>query len=200
MIVVVGSVAALRSHAFDGAAGSVYFGRSVELNLQLLVLPVAVWITGSLLAARIFGGTLARTAPKSTSDVGRPLPSLYRFSAGRRPWSIGNGAIIVALIVALATALGAFTTSYDASKAQDARYANGSDIRITPSVTSHRTYGVNDAGIFRTDGVAGTTPVIYGVSNVILRSARTSDPANLAAIDPSTYASVAPVRDVNFPR
>lgn len=197
-VVAVGTVAALRAHAFDGAAGSVYFGRAVELNLPLLVLPVTVWITGSLLAARVLGAVLARSQPHSTSDVGRPLPSLYRFSVGRRPWAIGNGAVVVSLIVALATSLGIFTASYDATKVGDARYATGSDIRITPSPTSHRTYGVTDAEIFRTDGVAGTTPVVYGVSNVILRSARTSDPANLAAIDPRTYASVAPVTDAHF--
>jgi putative ABC transport system permease protein len=199
VVVAVGTAVALRAHAFDGAAGSVYFGRSVELNLPLLVLPVAVWIAGSLLAARVFGTVLARTQPRSTSHVGRPLGSLYRFSIGRRPWPIGNGAVVVSLIVALATSLGAFTASYDATKIDDARYATGSDIRLTPSPTSQRTYGVADADIFRTDGVASTSPVIYGVSNVILRSARTSDPANLAAIDPATYASVAPLTDAHFP-
>ena len=35
-------------------------------------------------------------------------------------------------------------------------------------------------------------------SNVILQSARTSDPANLAAVDPATYASVAPLGGVQF--
>jgi putative ABC transport system permease protein len=199
VVVAVGTAVALLARAFDGAAGSVYFGRAVELNLLLLVLPVTVWITGSLFAARVVGTVLTRTQPHSTSDVGRPLPSLYRFSVGRRPWAIGNGAVVVSLIVALATSLGAFTASYDAAKAEDARYATGSDIRITPSPTSQRTYSVAAAEIFRTDGVTGTTPVIYGVSNVILRSARTSDPANLAAIDPLTYAAVAPVTDTHFP-
>lgn len=197
-VVVAGTVLAVRTHAFDGAAGSVYFGRGVELNLPLLVLPIAVWITGSLLAARLFGTALARSQPRSTSSIGRPLPSLYRFSVGRRSWAIANGAVVVSLIVAIATSLGAFTASYDAAKSDDARYANGSDIRITPSVNSHRTYGVTDADIFGTDGVAGTSPVIYGVSNVILRSQRTSDPGNLAAIDPATFASVAPVSDAHF--
>ena len=199
VVVIIGTVVALRTHAFDGEAGSVYFGRAVKLNLPLLVLPVAVWITGSLLAARLFGAVLARSQPRSTSEVGRPLPSLYRFSVGRRPWAIGNGAVVVSLIVALATCLGGFTASYDTAKAQDSRFANGSDIRITPSPTSEQTYGVSDAGMFGTDGIAATTPVIYGVSNVILRSARTSDPANLAAIDPGSYASVAPVSDAHFP-
>ncbi len=47
--------------------------------------------------------------------------------------------------------------------------------------------------LFGAADVTGTTPVIYGLSNVILRSARTSDPANLAAVDPRTFGTVAPV-------
>ena len=197
-IVVVGTVLALRARAFDGTPGSVYFGRSVELNLALLVLPVAVWIAGALLAARIAGAGLHRSAPKSNGSIGRPLPNLYRFSIGRRPWAIGNGAVIVALIVALSTCLAAFTASYDSAKTSDARYANGADIRITPSPTSPQTYQATDATQFRTTGIRGVTPVIYGLSNVILRSARTSDPANLAAVDPRTYAAIAPTTDAHF--
>lgn len=198
VVVVVGTTLALRARAFDGAPGSVYFGRSVELNLLLLVLPVAVWIAGSLLAARLLGATLTRTQPRSTSSPGRALPRLYRLSVGRRPWAIANGTVIVALIVGLSTCLAAFTASYDNAKLRDARYANGADIRITPSPTSQRTYRTSDADRFRTTAVSEVTPVVYGLSNVILRSARTSDPANLAAIDPDTYASVAPLTDVRF--
>ncbi len=197
-VVVIGTTIALRARAFDGAAGSVYFGRSVELNVALLVLPVAVWIAGSLLAARLAGNALHRTQPRSSSSGGRALPRLYRLSIGRRPWSIANGAVIVALIVALATCLAAFTASYDVAKTRDARYATGADIRIAPSPTSSRVYGVADARRFRTAGIRAVTPVIYGPSNVILQSARTSDPANLAAVDPATYASVTPLGDVQF--
>lgn len=197
-IVVVGTVAAVRARAFDGAPGSVYFGRSVELNLVLLGLPIAVWITGSLLAARLVGMALVKTKPTSSAALGRPLPVLYRRSVGRRPWAISNGAIIVSLIVSLATSLAAFTASYDAAKVRDARYANGADIRITPRPTSRRTYTAEDVQLFRTDGVRSATPVIYGLSNVILRSARTSDPANLAAIDPATYPKVAPLESGGF--
>ncbi|MFN0156323.1 MAG: FtsX-like permease family protein [Gaiella sp.] len=193
LIVVAGTVWALRAHAFDGAPGSVYFGLSVELNLALLVLPVAVWLTGSLFAARVIGFALHRSRPASTASLGRPVTSLFRRSVGRRPWAIGNGAVVVSLIVALATSLAAFTASYDAAKVADARYANGADIRITPSPTAERTYSAADATRFRTSSIAETTPVIYGLSNVILRSARTSDPANLAAIDPASYARVAPL-------
>ncbi|MEO7844938.1 MAG: FtsX-like permease family protein [Nocardioides sp.] len=198
-MIALGTAAALRNHAFDGAPGSVYFGRSVKLNLALLGLPVAVWITGSLLSARVCGYLLAKSRPQSTGEVGRPLPSLFRFSVGRRPWAIANGAVVVSLIVAVAISLAAFTASYDAAKTDDARYATGSDIRITPSPTSQHTYEADAAASFRTDGIAETTPVIYGISNVILRSDRTSDPANLAAVEPSSYESVTPVDSAQFP-
>lgn len=197
-VVAAGTAVAVKANAFDGAPGSVYFGRAVELNTGLLVLPVAVWITGSLLVARLLGAVLGRTQPRSSSALSRPFPSLYRLSIGRRPWAIANGAIAISLIVALATCLAAFTASYDTAKARDARYATGGDIRITPTPTSQRSYAVEDAGLFRTDGVAAVTPVIFGVSNVILRSARTSDPANLAAIDPATYAAVTRLADEHF--
>ena len=190
VIVSAGTVVALAAHEFDGAPGSVYFGRSVELNLALLVLPVAVWITGSLLAARLLGALLSRTQPPSNPSIGRPLQGLYRRSIGRRPWAIGNGAIIVALIVAMATSLGAFTSSYDAAKVVDARYATGADIRITPGPGSERAYTIDDGSLFRVSGAAVVAPVVYGLSNVILRSARTSDPANLAAVAPESYAAV----------
>ena len=197
-MIAVGTALALRANAFAGAPGSVYFGRAVKLNLALLVLPVAVWIAGSLLAARIFSSVLGRTRPRSSATIGRPLPSLFRLSVGRRPWPIGNGAVMVSLIVALATSLAAFTASYDGAKSRDSRYANGSDIRITPSPTARRTYALADASRFKTDGVRAVTPVVYGRQNVILRSQRTSDPANLVAVDPATFPAVAPVADRDF--
>ncbi len=198
LVIVIGTALALHANAFSGAPGSVYFGRAVKLNLTLLILPIAVWVAGSLLAARFFGYVLRRIQPRSKAEIGRPLPSLFRLSVGRRPWAIGDGAVMVSLIVALATSLAAFTASYDAAKAQDSRYANGSDIRITPSPIARRTYTLADTARFKTDGVASVTPIIYGRQNVILRSQRTSDPANLVAVDPTTFAAVAPVSDRDF--
>jgi putative ABC transport system permease protein len=192
-LIVAGTAWALQANAFDGAAGSVYFGRAVELNLALLVLPVAAWITGSLFAARLIGYTLHRTRPASSPRLGRVGPALYRRSIGRRPWAISNGAIVASLIVALATSLAAFTASYDAAKTDDARYANGADIRVTPSPTANRTYAASSAPTFETPHAAQASPVIYGLSNVIMRSDRTSDPANLAAVDPASYPTIAPI-------
>ncbi|MEO6571143.1 MAG: FtsX-like permease family protein [Ilumatobacteraceae bacterium] len=196
--VVLASAVAIRADAFAGARGSVYFGRSVELNLPLLALPLLVWITGSLLAARLVGHVLDRLRPASTATLARPLVALYRRSIGRRPWAIANAVLIVSLIVGLTTCLAAFTSSYDAAKRTDARYATGADIRITPGPAASPPVTAEDAARFQTDGVRATTPVIYGLSNVILRSTRTSDPANVVAIDPVTYPLVAPLTATAF--
>ncbi|MCZ7529679.1 MAG: ABC transporter permease [Acidimicrobiia bacterium] len=198
VVLVVGTILAVRADAFAGEAGSVYFGRAVHLKLSLLVLPIAVWVAGTLFGARLFGALLARTHRHATVGTSKPLISLYRLGVGRRPWAIGNAVVAVSLIVALAVSLTAFTASYDAAKVEDARYATGSDIRITPGPSAGHEYTVEDASLFRTPGVADVAPVIYGVRNVILKSARTSDPANLAAVDLEAYAAVAPLEDQHF--
>ncbi len=195
VVLILGTVIALRLNAFSGQPGSVYFGRSVQLNLILLLLPLGVWLSGSLIVARVTGAGLTRLRPASSADLGRPTAGLLRRSIGRRPWAISTGAIVMSLIVGLSVSLAAFTASYDAAKAADARYANGSDIKITPSPTANRAYAADDADVFRTSSIAEVTPVIYGLSNAILRSARTSDPANLVAIDPSGLAAVAPLEE-----
>ncbi|MCA9829448.1 MAG: hypothetical protein KC495_03155 [Dehalococcoidia bacterium] len=49
----VGTIAAIGTNAFEGAPGSAHLGRAVELNLSLLVLPVAACVAGSLLMGRL---------------------------------------------------------------------------------------------------------------------------------------------------
>jgi putative ABC transport system permease protein len=195
-LVAIGTTVALRTGAFDGQPGSVYFGRAVELKLSLLLFPLTAWFAGSLLSARLFAALLGR-APKSRRPTG-PLWSLFRNSVYRRPWPIGNGAVVISLIVALAVALSAFTASYDAAKASDARFANGSDLRITPGPSAEVVLETGNAAAFAVDGVQTVSPVIFGVQNVIVRSARTSDPANLMAIDPESFEKVAPLDDADF--
>lgn len=198
VVVVAGTAWAIATDAFAGAPGSVYFGRAVHLDLWLLVLPVVVWITGSLLGARLLGSGLGRARPRSTSRLREPVPSLLRRSMTRRAWAIGNAMIVVTLIVGLAASLAAFTAAYDDAKAVDARFANGADIRITPSPRAEGTYPSDAAGRMTTDGIERTTPVVYATSNVIIRSQRTSDPANLAAVEPEGFGRVTPLRDQSF--
>ena len=198
LLVIVATAVAISTSAFDGTPGSVYVGRSVELPLALLFLPIAAWLAGSLLAGRLFAWILRLHRTKSTVDFGRTLPFLYRMSLRRRSWAVAEAAVVVGLIVALGTSLAVFTASYDGAKAADARYVVGSDLRISPSPASERVYRSSDRSEFQVDGVGEVAPVVYGIQNVIVRSDRTSDPANLAAVDPRAYEQVAPLHDDQF--
>ena len=81
----------------------------------------------------------------------------------------------------------------------DARFVVGSDLRLTPDPAGGQTYHSSDAPGFAVDGITAVMPVIYGVHNVIMRSDRTSDIANLAAVDPLALAQIAPLDDRHFP-
>jgi putative ABC transport system permease protein len=160
------------------------FARTLKMagsrsDRRLQVLPLAVWLGGSLVAARVLGWVLTRTQPESSPHLRSPLSSLFRSSTGRRP---------------LATCLTAITASYLQAKGRDALYANGSDIRVTPRPNSELVIGPEDVDVLRTDGIAAVSPVVYACGTVILHSARTSDPANLAAIDPTSFLEVAPLQ------
>jgi putative ABC transport system permease protein len=185
----------VKNSGFEGTPGSVYEGRSVQLPLGLLLLPVGAWVAGSLFGGRVLARILEWPRTMSSANLDRPFSLLYRRSLQRRPWAT----IILGMIVALGTSLALFTASYDGAKRADARYTVGSDLRITPSPANERAYRSADAPEFAIDGIDSVVPVVYGVHNVVLRSNRTEDLASLAALDPMAYARIAPVDDADFP-
>ena len=193
--VLLATVMVVSTSGFQGVPGSVYVGRAVQLPLALLFLPIGAWVAGSFLGGRLFASALAR--PKA-ANPDRPFALLYRTSITLRAWSLAEAAIILGLIVALGTSLAVFAASYDGAKAADARYVVGSDLRITPDPAGGRTFHNDDASGFVVNGVTAVIPVVYGAHNVILRSDRTSDIANLAALDPVAFSQIAPLDDSHF--
>jgi len=198
VLVAVATALAISTSAFEGTPGSVYVGRSVELPLALLFLPIAAWVAGTLIGARFVAWILRLHRSGSTVEYDRTLRFLFRMSLRRRSWAVAEAATILGLIVALGTALAVFTASYDGAKAADARFVVGSDVRISPSPASDRAYRSADRAEFQIDGVRTVAPVVYGIQNVIITSQRTSDPMNLAAVDPEAYQQVAPLHDDQF--
>ena len=197
-VVVAITVVVIANSGFRGTPGSVYVGRSVELPLSLLFLPIAAWISGSLIGGRVFAWFLARSRTDSSHDLDRPFLLLYRRSIKRRSWVLVDAVVILGMIIALGTSLAVFTASYNGAKAADARYSLGSDLRIAASPASKRTYLGANAADFAIEGVDAVAPVVYGVHNVVLRSNRTEEVANLAALDPVAYARVAPLDGTHF--
>ena len=103
---------------------------------ELLVVPIGVWVAGILVLARMVERGLARLPVPDPPRFGRLPWAILTRSLRRRPWSATGGVIVVALIVALGTSVASFTVSYNRAKAADARFAVGSDIRVTPGPAS----------------------------------------------------------------
>ncbi len=194
--VIVTTMVISANSGFEGTPGSVYVGRAVQLPLGLLFLLIAMWISATFLGGRIVAWILAHPRMNSSLDLKRPFFLLYRMSLKQRSWVLVDAAVILGLIVALSTSLAIFTTSYDAAKAADARYTVGSDIRVTPKPASG--YRSGDANKFMIKGIGSVAPVVYGVHNVVLRSKRTEEVANLAALNPEAYLRVAPLDTTHF--
>ena len=131
---------AVRTDAFAGIPGSVYEGRSVDLNLWLLALPLGVWIAGALLGGRAFAWLLARR-PQPLDRFPHVVRGVLGRSLRRRSWVAAQGVIVIGLIVGAATSITMFTASYDQAKAADARFSLGSDIKVAPDPTNQETVG-----------------------------------------------------------
>lgn len=198
--VVLLTIIVMANAGFEGEAGSVYVGRSVKLPLSLLVLPVFAWLAGSLFGGRTFAGSLSRSPLSRSANLDRVFSLLYQSTLKRRSWALADAAIILGLIVGFSTSLAVFTASYNGAKAADAHYTVGSDLKVAPSPGATQRHRAADATDFYLEGVDAVVPIVYGVHNVVLRSHRTSDIANLAALEPEAYAQVAPLNDSHFAR
>jgi ABC-type lipoprotein release transport system permease subunit len=116
----------------------------------------------------------------------------------RRAVDLAAGVLGVGLVVAFATGLALFAGTYDAAKAADSTFALGGDIRITPSVLATHRPDAADASSFVVPGVRAVSPVIFDVENAVLIGPHNQQRENLAAIDPSSFARVAPMPDETF--
>jgi putative ABC transport system permease protein len=198
VVVAVAEAVALRAGAFEGVAGSVYYGRSVSLRMDLVIVPIGVWIAGVLLSARLVERFLSRLPLPSPPRFGAPLWGVLTRSVRRRSWAATGGVIIVALIFALGTSVASFTASYDRAKAADARFVVGSDLRVTPSPTSTVEHPPGYADALHVPGVETATPVVFSLLNAVVQSRFNEDAANMAAVDPATFGRVAALADSNF--
>jgi putative ABC transport system permease protein len=198
LVVAVAEGIALRTGAFEGAAGSVYYGRSVSLRMHLVIVPIGVWIAGVLLAARVVERLFSRLPLPSAPRFGRPLWGILTRSVRRRSWAAAGGVIVVGLIFALGTSVASFTASYNRAKAADARFVVGSDVRVTPSPTSTVEHPPGYAEALDVPGLQTATPVVFSLQNAVLQSEFNEDAANLAAVDPASFGRVAALADSNF--
>jgi putative ABC transport system permease protein len=161
-----------------------------------VIVPIGFWIAGVLLLARVVERFFSHLP--SPPRFGRPLWGILTRSVRRRSWAAAGGVVVVGLIFALGTSVASFTASYNRAKAADARFVVGSDLRVTPSPTSNVEHPPRYARALKVPGVQGATPVVFSLQNAVLQSRFNEDAANLAAVEPATFRTVAALADSNF--
>ncbi|MEA2441562.1 MAG: putative transport system permease protein [Thermoleophilaceae bacterium] len=189
---------ALRTGAFDAPGGSVYQGQAVSLPSHLLLAPLVAWAGGMLLSVRGFETIAARVPLPSPPHFGPVVRGTLFRSLRRRSWTLATGIAGVGLVVAFGTSVAIFSATYDSAKVEDARFAVGSDLRVTPSVLSTRPYPASYASQLVVPGVAGAAPVVSKLQNSVLFSSDNEDARNLTAIDPASFRRVAVLPDAFF--
>ena len=191
-------IAAVRLGAFAPQMTSVSVGESPSLPSFLLVPPLLAWLGGTLVAARASGWALARMRMRGEPGFGPVVRGTLVRGFLRRSWALGTGIVGVCLVTAFGVDLAVFSATYDRSKAADARFVLGGDLRITPSPLSATPVPASDARTLKVDGVQLASPVVYDLENSVLIGPYDQDRADLAAIDPVSFANVAPFSDSFF--
>jgi putative ABC transport system permease protein len=187
----VAEVYALRTGTFDAPAGSVYEGKAVSLPSHLLLAPLVAWFGGILLSVRVFEGGAARVPVPSPPRFGPVVRGTLLRSLRRRSGALATGIAGVGLVVAFGASVAVFSATYDGAKVEDARFAVGSDIRVTPSVLSRKVHPPGYAAELEVPGVVSATPVVAKLQNSVLFSSDNEDARNLTAIDPAGFGRVA---------
>lgn len=193
-----GSALAVRNGAFDAPSGAVSTGLSTTLRSQLLLLPLAAWFVGTLLSARLFEGLARHLRVPRPPRFGPIVRGILARTLSRRSRPLVTGIVGVGLVVAFGLGLSIFAATYDASKAADAEFTVGSNLRITPSPLSRVGHPASYSDRLAVSGVSRATPVVASLENAFLRSTFNSDVQDLVAIDPAGYAKIAALSDTFF--
>ena len=191
-------VVAIRRGALDPPVGSVYAGIAISLPVGLLPAPLIAWVGGVLLCVRAMVGIVSHLPTPSHRRFGAVVPGLSSRGLRRRAGDLASGIVGLGLVVAFGVSLGLFAATYDATKAADARFAVGADLRVTPSVLNADRPGASYAEELTVPGVSAVTPVVFDLENAVLIGPHNQKRKNLAAIDPQGTAAVAPLPDQVF--
>ncbi len=194
----IAELVAIRTGALDPSSGSVYAGVAIPLPSRLLLAPVIAWIGGLLLCVRLLVA-LASHLPRSSSlRFGSIVRGILSRSLRRRTWSLATGTIGLGLIVSFGVSLAIFAATYDAAKVADSRFVLGSDLRVTFGVASASSHPAGSVVALKVLGVPAATPVVFRLENSVLIGPNNQRNENLAAVDPATFARVAPLPDSLF--
>ena len=166
--------------AAGGLKSSPIEGMALMLSFYILLAPVAFWVGGSLLAARLLLGALERwTRPERARPLVSWTEACFRW-LGRRPAHAARAMIAGTLAVAFGAEVLTFSATYQTAREADAMAALGSDLRITPGDPR---FALPPLG----DQIMATSPVRLVPTRI------DTDRKTVMAIDPASYAAAATI-------
>ena len=177
---------------------SVSQGQATALPLGLLVVPMAIWLGGTLAFGRVVHGIAARRREPAIGRFERLIRGSLVRSVQRRPWSVANAVVGISLVVAFAANLAAIDSTYHRTKSADSRFALGSDLRITSLGDDALAGEASLRKELESAGVSALTPVTFSLENSILIGPYDQARTDLAAIDPPSFARTAAFSESMF--
>jgi len=159
-------------------------GESLSLGFFVFLGPFFLWVGLALLLNRLLAGSVSHGAGVIQQILRRVFGDLG-FMAGRsitrRAPKIASAVIIVSLALSFGISLSIFIHTYQVQKAVDARFALGSDIKLTVASGLHQQTTDFTQDISRVPGVAAVAPVER------LQAYVGSSQQTVFGIDPQSY-------------
>jgi len=171
---------------------------SVASSFYLLLAPWALWLGGSLLAARGFLALSRWLSHKATLQdfrqhlVGR---SLLR-SIVRRPRAVASGIVALSLAVAFGVSLAIFVATFQDQQRSDARFVTGADVRVTPSLGEALPADIGQRlhvkGVRAISPVAQVPDVLVGSEKLLFAAVEPRTFPRVASLDPGFFTDTTP--------
>ncbi|MBA4383796.1 MAG: hypothetical protein C0410_03605 [Anaerolinea sp.] len=170
-------------------------GTSLSLGFFVFLGPLFLWVGLALLLNRLLAGGVSHGAgviQKILRRVFGDLGYMAGRSITRRAPKIASAVIIVSLALSFGISLSIFIHTYQIQKAVDARFALGSDIKLTVASGLHQQTIDFVKDISRVPGVAAVSPVEN------LQAYVGSNLQTIFGIDPQSYTLAAEPKNSFF--
>ncbi|MDX6229786.1 MAG: putative transport system permease protein [Frankiales bacterium] len=161
-----------------------------SVNYAALLAPALAWPGLALLVWRLTALALSRPARLPSSDPSGRMRDLRHDVVRRRRHVVARGATGLAVAVAVTTAAGVFTTTYDKQARLDTALTVGSDVAVTLPPDSTSTL---NPGIAHVAGVNAVEQVAHRLAYV------GTDLQDLYAVDAATVGRAAPLQNAFTP-
>lgn len=142
---------------------------AVELSFFIFLIPFFIWLGTTLLMLRLTDAGLKRAAPMLVKLLRGLMGDLGEVAAryiSRRSGRVSASITVIALTLSFGVSLLVFGQTYTTERRLDSQYVVGSDLRITPALTTPQTADfakqLQVPGVSAVTGIARDTQALIG--------------------------------------